>query len=263
MTAERENFVFAVIMCYNRIMEVTWNLWHGCHKYSAGCKNCYVYRQDGKHDVDSSKVRKTASFSLPVARGRSGEYKYPSGTCFMTCFTSDFLIEDADDWRGEAWDMIRERSDCDFVFITKRIVRFKECLPFDWGDGWDNVSVGCTVENNLEAERRMPVFLDAPLKSRFVCCEPLLEKVDLTPWLDDRIDMVIAGGESGVDVRECDYDWVLDLRRQCVEAGVSFRFKQTGAIFKKDGRYYSVPRKLQHVQAKKAGIDYFAGKTPF
>ena len=109
----------------------------------------------------------------------------------------------------------------------------------------------------------MPVFLDAPIKNRFVCCEPLLEKVDLSPWLDGRTDMVIAGGESGVDVRECDYDWVLDLRRQCVEAGVSFRFKQTGAIFKKDGRYYSVPRKLQHVQAKKAGIDYFAGKTLF
>ena len=250
-------------MWYNRIMEVTWNLWHGCHKYSAGCKNCYVYRQDGKHDIDSAKVRKTANFSLPVSRGRNGEYKYPSGTCFMTCFTSDFLIEEADGWRDEAWDMIRERSDCEFVFITKRIIRFKDCLPYDWGDGWDNVSVGCTVENNVEAARRMPVFLDAPIKNRFVCCEPLLEKVDLSPWLDGRTDMVIVGGESGVDVRECDYDWVLDLRRQCVEAGVSFRFKQTGAIFKKDGRYYSVPRKLQHVQAKKAGIDYFAGKTPF
>ena len=74
--------------------------------------------------------------------------------------------------------------------------------------------------------------------------------------------MVVAWAAAGDVDRGQDYDWVLDLRRQCVEAGVSFRFKQTGAIFKKDGRYYYVPRKLQHVQAKKAGIDYFAGKTP-
>ncbi len=238
-------------------MEVSWNLWHGCRKYSAGCKNCYVYRGDGKYDVDSTLVRKTGSFALPVARGRDGNYKYPSGTCFMTCFTSDFLIEDADGWREQAWDMIRERSDCRFLFITKRIVRFNHCLPSDWGDGWDNVEIGCTVENNVEAQRRMPVFAEVPAKHKFVCCEPLLEKVDLSPWLNRDIDEVIVGGESGIEVRECDYDWVLDLRRQCVEAGVKFYFKQTGAIFKKDGRYYSVPRKLQHLQARKAGIDYY------
>ncbi len=242
-------------------MEEFWNLWHGCRKYSAGCANCYVYRRDGKYDIDSSKVRKTGNFSLPVARGRDGKYKYPAGTQFPTCFTSDFLIEDADGWRQDAWDIMRERSDCGFMFITKRIVRFNECLPPDWGDGWDNVSVGCTVENDEEAKRRMPLFVTAPIKHRFVCCEPLLGKTDLSPWLDKGIELVIAGGESGDNARECDYDWVLDLRRQCVEAGVSFRFKQTGAIFKKDGRYYNVPRKLQHVQAKKAGIDYYVNGT--
>lgn len=236
-------------------MEQFWNLWHGCRKYSAGCKNCYVYRRDGKYDIDSTKVRKTKNFSLPVVRGRDGQYKYPSGTCFPTCFTSDFFIEEADGWREQAWDMIRERSDCEFMFITKRIARIADCLPPDWGDGWDNVSIGCTVENQLEADRRMPVFVGAPIKHRFVCCEPLLENVDLSPWLDGRIELVIAGGESGDNARECDYDWVLSLRRQCESAGVAFRFKQTGAIFKKDGRYYAVPRSLQHLQAKKAGID--------
>ena len=244
-------------------MQESWNLWHGCRKYSAGCKNCYVYREDGKHDVDSTKVRKTSRFTLPVSRMRDGRYKYPSGTVFWTCFTSDFLIEDADEWRDEAWRMMRERSDCTFIFITKRIARLSECLPPDWGDGWENVHIGCTVENNAEAARRMPVFVNAPIKHRFVCCEPLLERVDLSPWLSDKVEEVIAGGESGTGVRECDFDWVLDLRRQCEEKGVSFRFKQTGAIFRKDGRYYSVPRKLQHAQAKKAGIDYNGKTKPY
>ncbi|MEN6339375.1 MAG: DUF5131 family protein, partial [Clostridiaceae bacterium] len=32
---------------------VNWNPWHGCHKYSAGCQNCYVYRMDDRHGKDA------------------------------------------------------------------------------------------------------------------------------------------------------------------------------------------------------------------
>lgn len=35
-----------------------WNPWHGCHKISPGCMNCYVYRRDSKYEIDSSAVRK-------------------------------------------------------------------------------------------------------------------------------------------------------------------------------------------------------------
>ena len=49
---------------------------------------------------------------------------------------------------------------------------------------------------------------------------------------------------------------MLDLRRQCVEKRVAFRFHQTGAYFVKDGRTYRIMRKYQLSQAHKAGIDY-------
>ena len=45
------------------------------------------------------------------------------------CFYSDFLIEEADEWRNEVWKMIHERRDCLFLFLTKRIERFMECVP--------------------------------------------------------------------------------------------------------------------------------------
>ncbi len=64
------------------------------------------------------------------------------------------------------------------------------------------------------------------------------------------------GGESGNDARICNYDWVLQIRQQCVEANVPFVFKQTGAKFCKDGKVYAIPRRLQHLQAKKADIDF-------
>ncbi len=234
---------------------VSWNPWHGCHKLSEGCLNCYVYRIDGSHGKDAGVVSKTSAFYLPVSHARGGGYKVPSGSFVWTCFTSDFLLEDADAWRAEAWRMMRERSDCEFLFITKRITRFTACLPEDWGDGYPNVHICCTVENQRRADERLPVFRDAPIRYKAIACEPLLERVDLSGYLGDWVRQVVAGGESGEQARTCNFDWILDLREQCKNAGVRFRFKQTGANFVKDGRRYRIKRPLQHAQAKKAGID--------
>ena len=54
-----------------------WNLWHGCHKLSEGCRHCYVYRTDGKYGKDSSVVTKTEKFDLPLQRKKNGTYKIP------------------------------------------------------------------------------------------------------------------------------------------------------------------------------------------
>ena len=216
---------------------VNWNPWHGCHKQSAGCLNCYVYRGDARHGRDGGTVYQTKDFYLPIRHGRDGSYKIPAGSLVWTCFTSDFLLEDADGWRTEAWRMIRERSDCRFLFITKRIHRLGDCLPADWGNGYPNVHIVCTVENQQMADFRLPIYLSAPIAYKSIACEPLLERIDLSPYLTKQILQVIAGGESGDAARTCEYDWVLDLRRQCVEKGVPFHFKQTGANFVKDGKF--------------------------
>jgi protein gp37 len=243
-------------------MSVSWNLWHGCHKHSEGCKHCYVYRGDAKRKMDSSVVHKTKRFAIITARKKSGEYKIPGGQMVYTCFTSDFFLEDADSWRIEAWEMIRERRDLRFFFITKRIERFLTNLPEDWGDGYDHVIIGCTVENQRCADFRLPLFRELPLKHRVIICEPLLEAIDLIPYLDDKIEQVVVGGESGPEARLCDFAWVVQLRDQCLKQNVSFHFKQTGSNFLKDGVLYKIAWKDMHSQARKAGIKYtgrFAG----
>ena len=236
-------------------MSVLWNPWHGCRKISEGCRHCYVYRADSRYDRVSSEPKKNADFDLPVRRSRGGNYRIPSGELVYTCFTSDFLLDAADEWRAEAWDMIRERSDLHFLFITKRIDRFAGCVPEDWGSGWDNVTVCCTVENQDRADYRLPIFLEADIRHKSIVCEPLLERMDIERYLGGWIESVTVGGESGPEARPCDYDWVLDLRRQCDRRGVPFSFHQTGARLLRDGRLYDIPRRLQHSQAKKAGID--------
>ncbi len=241
-------------------MAVGWNLWHGCHKISEGCRHCYVYRRDAKCERDASQVFKTQNFNLPIKKDRQGNYKVKSGELVWTCFTSDFLLADADEWRTEAWDIIRQRSDLHFLFITKRIDRFEQCIPDDWGDGWENVTVCCTCENQEMADYRLPIFKRIKAKHKIIINEPLLGPINLEGYLDDTIEQVVVGGESGNDARICDYDWVLDICRQCMEKKVSFHFKQTGAFFKKDGRLYRILRQFQHRQARKAGINYSSGK---
>jgi protein gp37 len=235
-------------------MGVMWNLWHGCHKYSAGCLNCYVYRSDEKYGKDASNIEKTKSFDLPLKTKRNKEYVIPSNTLIYTCFTSDFLLPEADQWRSEAWSIIKQRSDCDFLFLTKRITRLMEVLPNDWGLGYDNVIIGCTCENQTTADERLPYFIQAPIKHKLIVCEPLLSAIDLSSYLDS-IEQVIVGGESGITARVCHYDWIINLQQQCLHAKVNFIFKQTGAKLLKDGKVYMIPRKAQHSQAKLAGLN--------
>lgn len=232
-----------------------WSPWHGCHKISPGCQNCYVYARDASFGKDSSVVAKTASFALPLKRRRDGSFRLAPGQEVFTCGTSDFFLEEADGWRPDAWRMIRERPDLHFTIITKRIGRFYVNLPADWGEGYENVTIGCTCENQEKTDQRLPVFLRLPIRHRFIIAEPLLEGIDFSRYLDpEKLELVSVGGESGPNGRLCRYEWVLDIRRQCLEAGVAFHFKQTGTHFYKDGRVYTVPRKLQHSQAKKAGL---------
>ena len=157
-------------------MSVSWNPWHGCRKISEGCRNCYVYRQDSRHDKDSREVRQTAMFDRPVRRSRDGRFKVPAGEMVYTCFTSDFLLEEADAWRAEAWEMMRIRHDLRFLFFTKRIDRLAAVLPPDWGDGYENVVIGCTVENQAMADYRLLLFLATPVRHRLIVCAPLLDR---------------------------------------------------------------------------------------
>ncbi len=234
-----------------------WNPWHGCHKISEGCLNCYMFRRDASVGRVSTIVQKTADFSLPVRRKRDGSYAVPPGERVYACMTSDFFVEEADIWRAEIWDMIRERRDLCFTVITKRIDRFRVGLPGDWGDGWEHVTLCATCENQRRADERLPLLLSLPLRHREMICEPMLEAIDARKHLSSGlIERVICGGESGDAARPCRYEWILSMREQCVENRVPFRFKQTGANFFKDGKQYAVPRKYQEAQARKAGIQY-------
>lgn len=235
-------------------MASMWSPWRGCKRCSDGCKYCYIHKGDAQRGIDTSIIELTKDYEKPIAKKKNGEYKMAPGLVYL-CFSSDFLIEEADEWRAKCFEMIKERSDCSFLFLTKRIERFMSCIPDDWGDGYDNVTVCCTVENQENADKKLSVFKNLPIKHKCITAQPLLGPLDLENYLDG-IELVVVGGESDKDARPLNYNWVLDIRKQCIEHNVDFEFRQCGTHFIKDGKMYNLNVRQLMAQAKKADIDW-------
>ena len=240
-------------------MHGNWNPWHGCRKVSEGCENCYVYYLDAMRGKNGADVYKTKTgFRYPLSKYRGGGYKIQSGEMISVCMTSDFFLEEADEWRDEAWEMMRVRSDVIFLLLTKRPQRIKECLPADWGEGWDNIFLNVCAENQRRADERIPVLLDAPFKHKGLHLAPLLGPIEIGDYLDSgQIEQVATGGENYGGSRPCDFAWVKALRDQCVTRDITFCFMETGTTFIKDGRTYTIRSKqVQNEQAFKSNMSY-------
>lgn len=211
----------------------TFNPWVGCEKVSAGCKNCYMYEEQARRGIDPRVVRlvSKATFLKPYLWA-----KKDPGLVF-TCSYSDFFIEDADLWRAGAWQVIQDTPELTYQILTKRPENILDRLPDDWGDGYPNVWLGVSVENQEAAESRIDTLLRTPAALRFLSVEPLLGPLDLTPWLmkSPGIDWVIVGGESGKNFRALYLDWARQVRDDCTAAGVAFHFKQVGGRHHDDG----------------------------
>lgn len=231
----------------------TWNPWRGCKKCSDGCLHCYIHKGDFKRNVNTNDIVQTKDFEKPIQKLKNGNYKMKAGLVYV-CFSTDFLIEEADIWRNDCWKMIKERQDCTFLFLTKRIDRFMKCIPQDWNDGYDNVIVGCTIENQKNADYKLSIFKELPIKHKCITAQPLIGIIDMEKYLDD-IELVVVGGESDINARPLDYSWVLDIREQCIRKNVNFEFRQCGTYTIKDGKRYKIQTKDLTKQAKLANIN--------
>lgn len=241
------------------INDKTWNPWHGCHKCSEGCQNCYAFFLDKRYGRDTSEVSKNKStFDLPVKRTRDGEYKLESGSFVRVCMTSDFFLEEADAWRDEAWQFIRRRPDVTFSLLTKRAHRIMECLPNDWGEGWDNVTFSVSCENQKRVDERLPYLMEVPSKHKWVSLKPFIGEIDLDQYLaTGQIETVLAGGENYLGSRPLHLDWVKKIHEQCVEHDVQLIFGQTGNTFVANGETHSIrSRSKQMEEALLCGLHH-------
>jgi len=173
----------------------TMNFWSGCKKVSEGCKYCYMYRIKEKYNQSGSNITRISDNRFREAM------TWEDPRLIFTCSMSDFFIAEADGWREDAWDVIRNTKHHTWLILTKRPERIMDCLPEDWGEGWDNVWLGVTVENQKCFERAA-VLSKIPAKIRFISAEPLLEEIDFLARIDgeqviNAFQWVLIGGESG------------------------------------------------------------------
>jgi protein gp37 len=160
---------------------------------------------------------------------------------------------------------MRERSDVKFFLLTKRPQRVTDCLPKDWGKGWENIFFNVTCENQRRADERIPILLELPFKHKGIMCAPFIGPVSIKKYLPaGQIEQVICGGENYDGARPCNFDWVKALQAECVAANITFCFIETGTEFIKDGRRYHIPKKMvQSEMAWKSNINHIGKPIEF
>ena len=221
-----------------------------------------MYYLDSLRGKDGGEIYRTkAGFRYPLAKDRDGRYKVQSGEMLRVCMTSDFFLEEADPWRGEAWEIMRQRPDVKFFLLTKRPQRVAQQLPPGWGEGWENVMLNVTCENQRRADERIPLLLSLPFKHKGIMCAPYIGPVSIRAYLPSgQIEQVLCDGENYDGARPCHYEWVKALRDECAAYNVTFVFCGTGRRFVKDGKLYRIEsQRLQSEQAFKSGLSS-AGK---
>jgi protein gp37 len=255
----------------------TFNLVWGCEKVSPACANCYAKTLADRWGFDvwgankSRRIFGEKYWREPLKWNAQAEAEGVRRRVF--CSSMADVFEDhptVTRERAKLWPLIRSTPHLDWQLLTKRADRIAECLPKDWGNGYPNVWLGVTAENQEYADRRIPYLLSVPAVVRFISAEPLLGSINLHRIRDPSnmevtfdalsrkggiafktgigLDWVIVGGESGAHFRALDVACARSLERQCREANVAFFFKQVGGQRPDSGgdllggeRYHQMP----------------------
>jgi protein gp37 len=210
----------------------TWNPWYGCTAVSPGCDHCYAEELmanrygtvEWGHGKD--RVRTTpANWRQPYRWDRQAAASSERTRVFTLSLGDFFDAEVPEDWRRDAWTVIRDTPHLDWLILTKRPNLIARHLPADWRDGYPHVWLGTSVETIAQAWR-VDHLRRVPAPIHFLSCEPLLGPLDSLDLTD--IQWVISGGESGAYARPMDLAWVRRLRDRCADRGIAFHHKQNG-----------------------------------
>lgn len=204
--------------------EKTWNPVTGCTKFSDGCAHCYAEVMANR--LKAMGVEKYSNGFTPTLHEEALleplTWKKPH-TIFV-CSMADLFHEAVSfEFVDKVMNTIRNTPQHRYQILTKRAQRMadyfsKVTVP-------PNVWLGVTVENK-PSKSRIDILRTMECTVRFLSCEPLLE--DLGELDLRNINWVIVGGESGVQARPMQPNWVKSIRDQSEANGIPFFFKQWG-----------------------------------
>lgn len=244
--------------------EATWNPIAGCTPVSPGCLNCYAAKMANRLEA----MGQEKYVGLTVKRNRryvfngkisfdesalSVPLKRKKPTMYFVNSMSDLFHEDVPTYFiQKVFRVMGAAPQHTFQVLTKRGGRMAEevrrwvhgCGHGIIKNGWFGVS----VEDQANADKRIPELLSVPAAVRFLSCEPLIGPVDLSiahsleaaehcelcESNPSKIGWVIVGGESGPHARPCNIEWVRSIVKQCEAAGVAVFCKQLGTVLARE-----------------------------
>ena len=232
-------------------VDYSWNPIVGCSEMSEGCENCYAkfmswrvgsIAQDRGDEEIAKKYFRTVTERGKRWTGRiavfNRRFEEPlrmknrlRGKGVFVCSMGDLFHHNVDNWiRDWIFEVIQEIPWTTFVILTKRPYALLEYWSDrNQEDRFQNVWFGVTAENQKRADERIPVLQDIPdVAVRFVSAEPLLERVDFSPYMRGRrgIDWIIVGAETGAGARPFDISWGYEILTSARRYRVPFFFKK-------------------------------------
>ena len=236
----------------------TFNPWLGCHHVSPGCDHCYAEawaKRSGLVQWGPNAARRRsadANWKKPIEWNAQADAEGVRRRVFCASLADVFDDRIPPRWHQDLWLLISQTKHLDWLLLTKRPQNIQGLLPDDWGEGYPNVWLGCSAENQQRLALVGRYLQAIPAAVRFLSCEPLLEEIDIEPYLrcedcgysrsdmalhmdhhlcrypDRVLDWVIVGGESGPGARPMNPSWARIIVNACEEAGTPVFFKQWG-----------------------------------
>lgn len=216
----------------------TFNPWIGCQHVSPGCDHCYAeammdkrygtvdWGPHGKRKRTSDENwRKPLNWNNQARKFKRDHGRRPRVFCASLADVFDNKADPA--WRADLFDLIRECRRLDWLLLTKRPQNIAKMLPTDWGDGYRNVWLGITAEDQQHFEHRWPRLSMISAEVKFIPYEPAIGELRLGK-LGPYPDWLISGGESGGGARPVKPDWIRNIIADCRRRGVVPFHKQWG-----------------------------------
>jgi len=264
--------------------DFTWTVSRGCSPVSAGCDNCYAAKMasrfagpDGIYAGLAKGGKWTGRVDLCPANLYEPLKRKKPAKIFVNSMSDLFHAHIPHKYLCDVFSIMTMTRRHTYQLLTKRpeiARRWFQTLRLDdpskipnyyyvedlgLATDWPlpNVWLGTTVENQEQADKRIPILFDTLAAVRFVSIEPMLEPINLGllgtlpesitgdsyVMAYDRINWVIVGCESGPGARPCDLNWIRDIRDQCVAAGTPLFIKQARI----DGKLVKMPEIDAHV----------------
>lgn len=232
------------------LADKTWNVTRGCTKVSPGCSHCFAERIAERHRGKIGHPYEQGFDLRLVPETVPKPLTWTQPQRVMVDTMSDLFHPRVPlAFHNLVWETMARASWHLFLILSKRAAEQCSAARLFNRDPLPNVWLGVSLEDRAHGLPRLEELRNTPAAMRFVCIEPLLERLgplDLTG-----IDWVIVGGESGPNARLMHVEWVRCIRDQCQAAGVPFFFKNWGrdeTLRALDGRLWNEFPEFQHAK---------------